>query len=844
MSFAFRARPSSIQGLALAALLTAVPVQAQVAGHRLPPGPEHPVRERSIDVQAISLDLEVDLKEQRVVGHVDIGFRPLAAGLREVHLDAAGLDVSRVVLTRAPEGDAPVPFETRPRELVVRLPEPLGPDASAHIRVEYATRPSSGLYFFGASRRGGPQAWNYGEGGRHYGWLPLYNDTNDRFTVESRLTVDRPYVGLANGRLLETVDRPDGRRTFHWRLDEPIPNYLLAFDVGELERVPLGEADSGGRKVPVGAWGPPETRAKLAHTFRNSPRMVEFFTGAFGRPYAWPVYDQIVLRDFEGAMETTGLVGFTETYIRGPEDPPDSDPQLDLAYPTWDTEDTIAHELAHHWFGDLVTCRSLGSLWLNESFASFAHTLWTAHDRGEDDLTYQRFRYLDAYLDYVHQTGIVRPLEYRGYESPDDMYQMETTYLKGALVLHMLRRVVGETAFHRALAAYLERHAFGAVEATDLLDAIRDTTGRNVDWFFSDWILGGGGHPVFEVSWSWSGERRQVDLTVSQVQADLPFENAFRLPLEVEVVTNSGRTVHAIEVDGWETRVSLPAPEAPVTVTFDRGGWAVAEVRYPRALPELRAQLDGGGLAEKLRAARQLATDFPRHPEAVAALAAVLANPATHWGLRQEAARDLGSMGGGAATKALAASTGDPDRRVRRAVAVALAEARGPEAVAALRAMVARDGAEDVVAAAAAGLPRAGDPDAGPLLTSLLDRDSRWWNVVRLGALIGLAERADPSSVPAFRRFLGVDYERPVRVAAVVGWVRAAPDDHELAPRLRELAREGNLKVREAALDGLGRLHRAEDREFLEAYARDEPDLDLAQVARRALGEIAAFAGR
>jgi aminopeptidase N len=837
--------PGSLPVLAAAALLWgAVPAPAEVvAGHRLPEGPERPVRERTIDVQRLKVDLRLDVDAGTVAGHVDFDFTPLRTDLREVRLDAADLQVSRVALTAGGEPGADVSFEAVRRELVAHLPRPLPPGAQASLRIEYSARPRCGLYFFPASSRGSAEVWNYGEGGLHYAWLPLYNDTNDRFSVEMLLTVKRPNVALSNGRLVDTRENPDGTRTFHWVQEEPIPNYLLALDAGDLERVDLGEAASGPRAVPVGVWGPPGAGAALAHTFRNAPRMIELFTRLFGHPYAWPKYDQIALHEFEGAMETTGLVGFTENYVRKEGDPPDSDPQLDQAWPTWTTEDTIAHELSHHWFGDLVTCRSLGSLWLNESFATFAHTLWTEHDRGEDDLTYQRWRYLNAYLDYVRRSGTVRPLEYRRYEAPEDMYQEETTYLKGALVLHMLRRVVGEADFRRALALYLDRHAFGNVEAADLLTAIQDATGRNVDWFFRDWIVGGGGHPVFDVAWSWSPERHEVDLTVKQVQADLPFENDFRLPLDVEVVTPGGGTTHRIEIEGWTTSVRLPAPERPTTVTFDKGGWAVAEVRFPRTLAELRAQIEGGGLAEQLRATRQLALDHASAAEAAADLARVLANASAHWGLRQEAALDLGRMRTPAAIDPLVAAASDPDRRVRRAVAVALADAGGPRAQETLRRLVEGDPAEDVAGAAAFSLGRVGAADAAAFLEKQLARDSRWWDVTRLGALLGLGRIADPGLAPEFSRFTDERWPRPTRVAALTGWMRTAPDDPALEPRLRELARDRNRSVRQAALEALGKRRRAGDREFLETYAREEPDPSLARDAHDAADAIAAFTG-
>jgi len=227
----------------------------------------------------------------------------------------------------------------------------------------------------------------------------------------------------------------------------------------------------------------------------------------------------------------------------------------------------------------------------------------------------------------------------------------------------------------------------------------------------------------------------------------------------------------------------------------------------------------------------------------VADLAGRLADANVHWGLRQEAALGLGRMGGDAALRALVAATADPDRRVRRAVALGLAEARGPRAVAALQRLVERDTAEDVAAVAAAGLTRAGDPDAVAFLKRQLARGS-WWNVIRLGALQGLAELADASLVPLFREHTDARFERAVRLAALDGWLRAAPGDAALAPRLRELALDRNRNVRQAALAALGGLHREEDRAFLEAYARDEPDATLARDARTAAEEIAAFVGR
>jgi aminopeptidase N len=836
----------------LAALcgLVVAPLGAVTPGHRLPSGPERPVRERTVDIQHLTADLRFDMDRQTISGEATVRLAPLRSGLDEVSLDAAGLEIRQVqmlVEVRGFESGSAgtsafdLAHAVEGRQLVIELPDGMPAGNTLTLRIAYAAAPKAGMYFFPATERRAAQVWNYGEGGLHYGWLPLYNDTNDRFAVDLRVTVDRPYVALGNGTLTETRDNPDGSRTFHWVQEEEIPNYLLALDVGEFVEVPLRPATVGDRQVPLSVWTAPGEEEAVAHTFGETPRMMEFFSRRFGYPYVWPKYDQVTLREFDWAMETATMVGFSETYERREGDPVDSQPSFDQAWPSWTTSDTIAHELAHHWFGDLVTCRSLGSLWLNESFATFSHTIWNGEARGEDDLTYQRWRFLDSYLDHVRETGEVRPLEYQRYEAPGDMFQEETTYLKGALVLHMLRRIVGDDGFYGTLSSYLKRHAFSEVTATDLQAEMERRTGHNLSRFFEDWIVGGGGHPALQVSYRWAPDRRQVDLTVKQVQTDLPFENLFRLPVEVEVITAEGAASHTVELDDWTTRVSLPAASRPLAVVFDKGNWLVAELAVERSLEEVLYLLGNGDLAARLQAARQLATDFPRRPPAAAALGRLLADAEAHWGLRQEAARDLGTIGGEVAREALIGAAQDPDRRLRRAVAVALAEIPGDEVAATLRALVEGDEAEDVAAAAAFSLGRMRAPGAADFLRRQLGRESRWAHAIQLGALLGLAELENPSLVPTFAAYVGPAYPSPVRLAALDGWFAAARDLPALAARLSELTADGNLAVQGAAIDKLGQLHRAADLPLLERLAADELNENLARTARDAAELIRAF---
>jgi aminopeptidase N len=811
-----------------------------IPGHRLPTGVEQTVRERQVDITRLTADLTIDMKQQTINGSVTVAFVPLQAGLNTLDLDAADLDIDAVELVRA-ESSTKLAYAVKDRMLQISLPAGLEADNDLAVRISYNARPKTGMYFFSETKTEPAEAWNYGEGGRHYNWLPMYNDTNERFAVDFRITVAKPYLVLGNGLQQETQDNSDGSRTFHWLQDEPIPNYLLALNIGEFVEVPLADAEVGQRKVPLSVWTHAGDEESAAYSFGKTPEMVEYFSELLGYEYAWPKYDQMTLRNFWGAMETTNMVGFTEASLHYEGGLADDAPQLDEALATWTTEDTIAHELAHHWFGDLLTCRSLASLWLNESFASYLHTVWNGHAYGEDDLTYQRWRYLQSYLGYIEETGEVRPLEYFNYDVSNDMYTTEITYQKGALVLHLLRQVLGDQTFYLGLSAYLETHAFSEVDSFDFQRSLEEISSQKLDWFFEDWVRGGAGYPALSVSYLWVPERKEVDLTIEQVQAIQPFEGYFDVPIDVEITTASGSQVHTIRVHEDELNIALPADGKPLMVVVDKGNWLVGEIHQDNRLDELVYQLQHGELAAALRAAQQLAGDYGRDAAATEALAKVLADRDAHWGLRQEAALNLGTIGSSTAVAALVAALDEPNNRVRRAVAIGLGRAGGTESAAALEKAINNDAAEEVIGAAAIALGKMGATSAKEILVAQLDRDSRYSDVIRHSALTGLAELDDESLARTFERFVDASFNHYVRQIAIEGWAQAAPHDASLRRALRELANDPDDGIRGTALETMGELHHADDLDFLEGYAVTAVDPNLQKLACDAAETIAGF---
>ena len=262
---------------------------------------------------------------------------------------------------------------------------------------------------------------------------------------------------------------------------------------------------------------------------------------------------------------------------------------------------------------------------------------------------------------------MIRPLEYRYFDAPDDIYNEEHTYLKGAAVLHMLRAVLGDEAFFGALGDYLDLHQLGNVVSNDLLIAIEESTGRNLDWFFADWVTGGG-HPIFEVAYRYRAERGMVDLEIAQVQPLVDGQGLFRLPVTIAVATADGIREETVWVEKATEKVLLPAAEKPLMVSFDGGGDLVAEIRFDKDPDELAYQARNDGLPGRMRALGQLARRFPTRPETLEVFGEILAGDG-FWALRAEAAELLGEIRTQAAARPRTTGCGRPRSSPGRASA-------------------------------------------------------------------------------------------------------------------------------------------------------------------------------
>ena len=809
---------------ALLLLVCALPIAAQ----KLPEGRGRRIRDRSYDLRHLRADLTIDPARGRIEGRASLELAPLAP-LDTIRLDAIGLAITAVRV-----GGAPVLYAATDGELRIELAATAPPGTPLAVEVDYAATPEAGMYF--QPDRSDPRRYwitTYGEGGLAANWLPIFAAPNDKLTSEMVITVPEPYVVVSNGRLVERAQRGSSV-TWHWSQERPHSDYLIVLYIGDYER---GELPSAFGEIPLGYWTPRGRLAEGAYAFRDTTRMVEFFSRRLGYRYPWSKYDQIAVPDYPiGAMEHTGATGHDESVLRHPGEAPEEfgSPGFEEVGDDWSAAATISHELAHHWFGDDLTCTDLSRIWLNESFASYLMMLWDEEAEGRDRLLWDAELARRHYRAYVAVEHVIRPLEWHRFDSPDEIYNEQHTYLKGAAVLHMLRAVLGDEAFFGALRHYLETHSGSNVVSEDLAAAIREATGRNLDWFFDDWVTGGG-HPRFEVSYVWRSDRKVVDLEVKQTQPLVEGQGLFRLPVRVRIDAGGATRTETLWLEKESGHFLIPTAAKPEMVSFDGEGDLVAEIVFAKPLAELVYQAGHDALPGRLRALEQMAARFPGFEATRDALAGA-SRDASFWAVRAEAARLLGSVRSPGALELVEVALAADDARIRKGGVLAL-RAIGPTATARLR-EIAQGDADDTVAATAVVALAHLDP---ALELELLERHANqpsWYDVSRRGALVAAKQLGRSDLVPLCRASSGEAYNQDVRRAALEAWEEAAPADPELHAALLDLAEGPILKLQLYSLEALGRLGVEQAEPLLERVVSSAADENLTVTAREALEEL------
>jgi aminopeptidase N len=649
-------------------------------------------RSRDYDALHYRIEIRLDLDQTSFEGETTISVTSLREALDTCVLDAEEFTVTRVLS----DWGEPLAFEQSPRELTVRMARPLRLGETRSFTVFYGGKgPKIGLRFMPASANNPQLVFSDSFPDHVHHWFPCFDYPNDKVTSEIVATVKSGLKVAANGRLVGVVeDASAGTVTYHWSQDLPHSTYLIF-----LAAAPYVVVQDSYKSLPVNYWVYPQDEKKARPTYGKTPKMLEFFNRTFGYDYPWQKYDQISVPSGGGA-ESTSATAMTQSIMVDEKNVTD-----------FSAIGIVSHELAHQWWGDLVTLRSWAHTWINESFGTYSDYLYFRYENGDDEGAVNLTGKLNAYLREA-RTRYIRPIVSDRYDQPGDMFDSHT-YPKGAMVLHMLRNLLGDEQFFAVLRHFLHRYAFEAVDTNDFIRSVKTVTGRNLDWFFDQWLFKPG-HPVFDVRSSWDPARKIVTVTVAQVQDVARGIPIFRVPVAIAVITPNGKTTTTVWIRKQQEVFELPAESSPLLVRFDEGNVLIKEVRFPKPLDELLYQLRADDVIGRMEASANL-VQFSGDPRAFDALAAS-AQSDPFWAVRRSAIEALGKLTDSRMTAVFRKTCLDAHSSVRTAALAALGDLKDRSLAEFFKDRFAKDQSDLVKAEALRALGKTADESVIPFL--------------------------------------------------------------------------------------------------------------------------------
>jgi aminopeptidase N len=406
----------------------------------------------------------------------------------------------------------------------------------------------------------------------------------------------------------------------------------------------------------------------------------------------------------------------------------DKNAEQDFSY-----ERVIAHEIAHQWWGDVITLRSWEHTWLNESFATYSDNLYTRAEYGEDAGAYDLLGKKNQYLNEA-RNRYVRPIVFNRYNDPGDNFDSHT-YPKGATVLHLLRYQLGDDAFFRTLSAFLHEHAFQPVDTHDFMKTVKEVTGINMDWFFDQYIFKPG-HLVVEVTKAWDPISKKLKLTVVQKQDSLPGVPVYTVPVNIGFSFSGKKTVKEIWLREKSESFEFGFDTEPLLVRFDEGNYLLKEITFRKPMKELLYQAGNDDVIGRLAAVDEL-REFNTEPSVIDTWAK-MASGDSFWAVRQAAIVNLGKYASRAQINLIKSALGDENSKVRQSAVRILGDLKDPALVKLLKKTFESDNSYVVQAEALRSIGKCGGRKQAAYLESAKTKAS-FRNVVAKAAAETLA---------------------------------------------------------------------------------------------------------
>ncbi len=730
------------------------------------------VRSRNFDSKHIALNLSFDWESEKTIGTEEFTFAPLEDNFTVLKLDAGFMEINSVKLKGG--NDLKFNFDEKAETLSIMLDRAYNRGEDVTVEIKYQTKGGTIPTGVGFGGGGGLtfikptvddpnrpwQIWSQGESEYNKYWFPSFDYPNDFRTSEMTVTVKKPLTVISNGELVSVKDN-GSTQTFHWVMRTPYANYLTSIVVGE-----YAEVKGNYKDIPISTYVYKNWKTEGEATAKRLPDMVRFFSEKLGIKYPYSKYAQTIAYNFGGGMENITATTQTDKMIS------DARTMLDSDY-----DGLQAHELAHQWFGDYVTCRDWSEIWLNESFATYMEALYTRESKGNDTFLLENQTNQNQYFSAWNQ-GNRRPIVTKNYANPDSVFDAYA-YPRGGAVLHMLRKQLGEKNFWLSLNHYLTQNANQPVSTEDLRIAIEETTGQSMDAFFDQWVYRMG-HPIFQVEDKYDASTNTLTLTVKQVQkidesSDYPQVKFFQTPVEIEIRTENSTRVETVFIKPQAENIyTFKVDSAPLLIDFDNEGTLIKKLEFKKSIGELEYQMNNdtdvigrkNAMSELAEIARKPDTSAEDKTKIISAIGKRMVKDPT-WEIRTAAIQRSRSViqrtskPGTPLPKDLIAelvkATGDKSSSVRKSAISMLGTTNNP-IYAPIYKKALEDPSYDVIDAAAMALGSSGAEGSFESLAPLLTQES-WNNRIQAAGILGLTELKDGRVLD--RAFLIVTAKNP-----------------------------------------------------------------------------------
>ncbi len=514
------------------------------------------------DLVHTKLDVKFDYDKAWMYGKEWLTLKPHFYATDSLTLDAKGMEIKEIAVVNG-TSKKPLKFKNDGLQLHITLDKTYKGGENYTIYIDYISKPNEikvqgsaaindakGLYFInpkGEDKDKPTQIWTQGETEANSVWMPTIDKPNQKTTDEIYMTVPAKYVTLSNGLLISQKKNADGTRTDYWKMDLPHAPYLFFMGVGDFKII---KDSYKGKEV---SYYVEQEQAPYARgVFGLTPEMIKFFSDRLGVDYPWAKYSQIVGRDYvSGAMENTTATLHQESAYQNSRELLDGN--------GW--EGTIAHELFHQWFGDLVTAESWSNITVNESFADYSQTLWDEYKHGKDAGDAENFTGMQGYLRGGNdKKDLVR---FR-YANNEDVFD-GVSYQKGGRILNMLRNYVGDDAFFKSLNYYLTTNKFKPGEAGQLRLAFEEITGKDMNWYWNQWYYGSG-HPIVKIDYNYDDANGKAMVIIEQTQKT---DKIFKLPLAIDVYNGAAKKRYNVWVENKIDTFTFNYSQKPDLINVD-----------------------------------------------------------------------------------------------------------------------------------------------------------------------------------------------------------------------------------------------------------------------------------